>query len=134
MSIDSSTTEKDWASLINDIIENLTLSQAELAEMCKVSQQAVSKWTKGITKPGKFAQRQITNLVSMSSVLVRGDINTISSLEASDEFTGTANEDLTRKHYFNEFIDISSSLPLADVEDILKYARYRKFLSTTNKK
>lgn len=114
---------KDWAILINDLIEHLTISQVELAKMCNVSQQAVSKWTKGQTKPGKFAQRQITQLMTISSDQLSSSNNSIDEF-IKDSFTYSS-ENYPRAQYLKEFIEISKSLNIKELKEVIEYAKYR---------
>ena len=57
----------DWQKLVSKILEDLLLSQSELAELCHVSQQAVSSWKNGMRIPGIYARRKLLEIVKGAS-------------------------------------------------------------------
>ena len=52
----------NWSELVEDISENLILTQAQFAEKCQTTQQSVSNWKTGIRRPGVYARGKIRNL------------------------------------------------------------------------
>ena len=56
----------NWQRLVSKILEDLLLSQSELAELCHVSQQAVSSWKNGMRVPGIYARRKLMEIVRNS--------------------------------------------------------------------
>lgn len=116
-------TGKEWSSLINDLIDSLTISQSELAQMCNVSQQAVSKWTKGLTKPSKFAQRQISQLLCTKTDQVSPMNSSIEELIKNSYSYNSHNN--TRTQYIKEFAEISKALSLKELKEVIEYAKYR---------
>ena len=45
-------------------MEELFHSQAEIAAICKVTQQSISNWKVGIRFPNSFSKRQLTEILS----------------------------------------------------------------------
>lgn len=119
--------EKDWKSSINEIIEEMTISQGELAELCQVSQQAVSRWTKGETKPGKFAQRKLLKLLEELSDSVRDQTHAYSIHSKADgieSFDGKKEQD-TRENCLKELLEVTDALDISDFKEVINYAKYR---------
>lgn len=56
----------NWQKLVSNILKDLLLSQSELAELCHVSQQAVSSWKNGMRVPGIYARRKLMEIVKNS--------------------------------------------------------------------
>ncbi|OGV36199.1 MAG: hypothetical protein A2020_12405 [Lentisphaerae bacterium GWF2_45_14] len=57
----------DWQNLVGKILEDFLLSQSELAELCRVSQQAVSSWKNGRRVPGIYARRKLLEIIKDSA-------------------------------------------------------------------
>jgi PAS domain S-box-containing protein len=60
--------DMNWRDLVIKLLENLLLSQNELAELCQVSQQTVSSWKKGHRTPGLFARKKLLKIVGDSGL------------------------------------------------------------------
>jgi transcriptional regulator with XRE-family HTH domain len=52
----------DWHLLVVELLDGLFLSQQELAERCKVSQQSISNWKNNTRNPGIFAKQKLFEL------------------------------------------------------------------------
>ena len=60
--------ELDWSRLTDDLLENLVVTQTDLAEKCMVTQQSISNWKNGVRSPGSFARKKLFELVEESSL------------------------------------------------------------------
>lgn len=60
--------ELDWSRLTDDLLENLVVTQTDLAEKCMVTQQSISNWKNGIRSPGPFARNKLFELLNESSL------------------------------------------------------------------
>ena len=73
--------EFDWSRLTDDLLENLVVTQTDLAEMCMVTQQSISNWKNGVRSPGSFARKKLFGLIDKSSLrlekyaLAEGDLS-----------------------------------------------------------
>ncbi len=52
----------DWHLLVRELLEGLFLSQQDLAERCRVSQQSISNWKNRTRNPGIFAKQKLYEL------------------------------------------------------------------------
>ena len=52
----------NWAAIVDDIQENLVMTQNALAEKCNVSQQSVSNWKTNTRSPGVYARNVLRGL------------------------------------------------------------------------
>ncbi len=52
----------NWPDIVKDIISELHVSQTQLADRCRVTQQTVSNWKTGTRKPGIYAQAKLMEL------------------------------------------------------------------------
>ena len=57
-----------WNELIKDISDALRMSQAQIADECKVTQQTVSNWMTGARKPGIYAQEKVVGLAERAGI------------------------------------------------------------------
>ena len=62
--------ELDWSRLTDDLLENLVVTQTDLAEMCMVTQQSISNWKNGVRSPGSFARKKLFGLIEKSSLKI----------------------------------------------------------------
>ncbi len=62
----------DWSRLTVDLLENLVVTQADLAEKCMVTQQSISNWKNGVRTPGSFARKKLFEMMD-ESTLKAGD-------------------------------------------------------------
>ena len=62
--------ELDWSKLTDDLLENLVVTQTDLAEMCMVTQQSISNWKNGVRSPGIFARKKLFGLIEKSSLKI----------------------------------------------------------------
>ena len=60
----------DWSRLTDDLLENLVVTQTDLAERCMVTQQSISNWKNGVRSPGLFARKKLFELLDKSSLKV----------------------------------------------------------------
>ena len=60
--------ELNWSKLTDDLLENLVVTQTDLAEMCMVTQQSISNWKNGVRSPGVFARKKLFGLIEESSL------------------------------------------------------------------
>lgn len=58
----------DWHLLAKDLMDGLFLSQQELAERCKVSQQSISNWKNRTRNPGIFAKQMLFKLAQKENI------------------------------------------------------------------
>ena len=58
----------DWHLLSKDLMNGLFLSQQELADLCKVSQQSISNWKRGFRNPGVFARQKLFELAQKEKI------------------------------------------------------------------
>ena len=58
----------DWHLLVRELLEGLFLSQQDLAERCRVSQQSISNWKNRTRKPGIFAKHQLLELAQKEEI------------------------------------------------------------------
>ena len=56
--------EIDWARLTDDLLENMVVTQADLATKCMVTQQSISNWKNGVRSPGGYAREKLFQLMS----------------------------------------------------------------------
>jgi transcriptional regulator with XRE-family HTH domain len=49
----------DWNRMVKDMLDSLFLSQQDLSERCKVSQQSISNWKNRTRNPGIFAKQKL---------------------------------------------------------------------------
>ena len=52
----------NWSVLVDDIKEILVINQTQLAEKCEVTQESVSNWKTGVSKPGVYARHLLGEL------------------------------------------------------------------------
>lgn len=70
----------DWSRLTVDLLENLVVTQTDLADKCMVTQQSISNWKNGVRTPGSFARQKLFEMLDESSlkkenyVLKEGDL------------------------------------------------------------
>ena len=58
----------DWSRLTVDLLENLVVTQTDLAEKCMVTQQSISNWKNGIRTPGSFAREKLFEMLEESTL------------------------------------------------------------------
>ncbi|HCE42834.1 MAG TPA: hypothetical protein DET40_04750 [Lentisphaeria bacterium] len=58
----------DWHLLTREFLEGLFLSQQELAERCRVSQQSISNWKNRTRNPGISAKKAMVELAEKEGV------------------------------------------------------------------
>lgn len=115
---------------MNEIIDEMIISQSELAEICQVSQQAVSKWTKGESSPGKFAQRRLLKLLkqlkSIEDTVVKdeGYSYSINTQNKQIVFFDKSQEESYRKQKLRKLAGLADKLSLASVEKVLDFAEF----------
>jgi transcriptional regulator with XRE-family HTH domain len=54
----------DWSRLTDDLLENMVVTQTDLAEKCKVTQQSISNWKNGVRSPGRYARDKLFQLMT----------------------------------------------------------------------
>ena len=70
-----------WNELIKDISDALRMSQSQIADECKVTQQTVSNWTTNARKPGIYAQEKVICLAERAGITVGDYLLTMSGSE-----------------------------------------------------
>ena len=58
----------DWHLLVRELLEGLFLSQQDLAERCRVSQQSISNWKNRTRNPGIFAKQKLFELAQKEKI------------------------------------------------------------------
>ena len=58
----------DWHLLVRELLEGLFLSQQDLAERCRVSQQSISNWKNKTRNPGIFAKQKLFELAQKEKI------------------------------------------------------------------
>jgi transcriptional regulator with XRE-family HTH domain len=122
--------DRNWENIVNEIIDEMIISQSELAEICQVSQQAVSKWTKGESSPGKFAQRRLLKLLkqlkSIEDTVVKdeGYSYSINTQNKQIVFFDKSQEESYRKQKLRKLAGLADKLSLASVEKVLDFAEF----------
>jgi transcriptional regulator with XRE-family HTH domain len=58
----------DWNLLVADLLDGLFLSQQDLSERCKVSQQSISNWKNRARNPGVYAKQKLFELAQKEGV------------------------------------------------------------------
>ena len=58
----------DWNLLVRDLLDGLFLSQQDLAERCRVSQQSISNWKNRTRNPGVYAKQKIYELAKKEGI------------------------------------------------------------------
>ena len=58
----------DWHLLVRELLEDLFLSQQDLAERCRVSQQSISNWKNRTRNPGIFAKQKLFELAHKEEI------------------------------------------------------------------
>ncbi|MFA6567780.1 MAG: helix-turn-helix transcriptional regulator [Victivallales bacterium] len=58
----------DWHLLVRELLEGLFLSQQDLAERCRVSQQSISNWKNRTRNPGIFAKQKLFELAKKEEI------------------------------------------------------------------
>lgn len=58
----------DWNLLVKDFLEGMFLSQMDLADRCKVSQQSISNWKNRTRFPGINAKRALLELAQKEGI------------------------------------------------------------------
>ncbi len=58
----------DWHLLVRELLEGLFLSQQDLAERCRVSQQSISNWKNRTRNPGIFAKQKLFELAHKEEI------------------------------------------------------------------
>lgn len=101
----------EWKYIIEQLLDSHFMTQVELAELCKVSQQAVSFWVKGQYKPSKHAQKQLTILAH------KFDIKKSNPLEILENSTEYGEDDF-------EIKSIYSSLSEEKQQRLLEFAKF----------
>jgi transcriptional regulator with XRE-family HTH domain len=61
----------DYHLLVRELLEGLFLSQQDLADRCKVSQQSISNWKNRTRNPGIFAKKKICELAEKEKIDIR---------------------------------------------------------------
>ena len=55
--------EIDWPKLTDDLLEEMVITQSDLAERCQVTQQSISNWKNGVRCPGGYAREKLFELL-----------------------------------------------------------------------
>jgi transcriptional regulator with XRE-family HTH domain len=58
----------DWHLLTRELLDGLFLSQHDLADRCRVSQQSISNWKNNTRNPGIFAKQMLFKLAQKEGV------------------------------------------------------------------
>ncbi|HCE43679.1 MAG TPA: hypothetical protein DET40_09030 [Lentisphaeria bacterium] len=106
----------DWHLLVRELLEGLFLSQQELAERCRVSQQSISNWKNRTRNPGIFAKKKLYELAEKEEI----DISKYETDPARDVVTRYLEQNKGRElvRIFELFQKMSRSERLK----LLKYA------------
>lgn len=124
--------EMDWTSLVRKLLDDLMLSQSELARLCSVSQQSVSNWRNGKREPEVYAKRKLLQIFQDNSIKLYD--NEIEAAEAKTEYTAVKSQPPApqpsgtgkTKPYSNEFIDIFEKMPPSKQRELAEIARRKK--------
>ena len=108
--------------VLREIRRRLLLSQAEIAERCGVSQQAVSAWKRGRRQPALYGRRALLKLLAEAGVEPRyqeeDDGQEGSAVEGRVEW-GSGSADL------RELVRVYGSLPPAARKEVLAFSRFK---------
>ena len=118
--------EIDWTALVRTLLDDLVLSQGELAERCEVAQQAVSNWKMGTRRPGYRARRKLMEAARESGIdLERYFTKGMASVVVREERVGLEQgaEELA-DDYPQELTAIYQRLSKKGREEFLRFARF----------
>ena len=66
--MDGAVKQLDWHLLARELMDGLFLSQQDLAERCRVSQQSISNWKRGFRNPGIYARQKLFELAQKEKI------------------------------------------------------------------
>ncbi len=83
----------DWHLLAKDLLNGLFLSQQDLAELCKVSQQSISNWKNKTRNPGIFARQMLFKLAQKEKLdLSKYEVDNVNNTIARQLEKGNSKE------------------------------------------
>ncbi|MBN1863833.1 MAG: hypothetical protein JW808_02915 [Victivallales bacterium] len=100
-----------WPKVVDFVLEELIISQKELAEYCGVTQQCVSNWKISRRAPGSVARRKLFECLKQNGIRL--------SLFYDEDYP-KVNADPG----LDELRDIYMSLPYSSRETLLEFARF----------
>lgn len=105
---------------IKDIREALSLTQAEFAEKLGTSQVAVSRWEKGIVRPGVD---YLSRIAALGGCAMEDITPTVRQLKMDDVFT--------REGY--KYLTAQERRPYLKLEQAKEYSGWRRYPTTMDK-
>lgn len=106
----------DWSLLTRELLEGLFLSQVELAEKCRVSQQSISNWKNKTRNPSIHAKKVILELAQKEGI----DISKYESNPAREVLAKYLEDNKGRE--LIRIFDLYSRMSRSDRNKLLKYA------------
>ena len=101
----------DWGAVVDYVMDDLFVNEKEVADLCEVTQQAVSLWRVKSRIPGNFPKKKLTELLRKNGIrLAAFYIGGVPSTTDPEEL---------------ELIDIYNSLPVASRQMLLEFARFQ---------
>lgn len=121
--------EMDWTSLVRKLLDDLMLSQSELARLCSVSQQSVSNWRNGKREPEVYAKRKLLQIFQENSMkLYNQELSTAEEKTTYSIQPDAPTTTVEKKagSYPQEFIDIFEKMPASKQRELSEIARRKK--------
>ena len=103
----------NWSQVVTFILEELFLSQKELAETCNVTQQSISNWKMKVRFPGPYAKRKLVEIIGNSGA-------SMMSFKIGYKPKDQTSPDVA----LQELINIYNELALKEKEFLLEFARF----------
>jgi len=112
----------DWTALVRKLLDDLMLSQSELARLCGVSQQSVSNWRSGKRKPELYAKRKLLQIFQENSMKLYSQEPAASEADAKP----SRKENAAAISPPAEFIDIFDKMPASKQQELVEISRRKK--------
>ena len=109
----------NWSQLTDDILENLQLTQHDLAIACKVTQQSVSNWKTNTRSPGVYARNKLRELSAEAKLKIKKY-----KVKNPDKSGARGKPDLDLPEDLLAFAQRLSVLPKRQKDKILDMASY----------
>ncbi len=106
----------DWSLITRELLGGLFLSQVELAEKCKVSQQSISNWKNRTRNPGIRAKKAILEYIQKEGI----DISKYESNPAKEVLSRYLEDNKGRE--LIRIFELYSRMSRSDRNKLLKYA------------
>ena len=113
--------KRDWGVMVRKVLQKHVLSQAELANICNVSQQTVSSWKLGSRIPGFLHRRQLIDLYNSRNI-GKPDSMTLADMEQKKELLDEEKEELSKKPQ-DWLSECFHKLPVKCQQEIAEFAK-----------